>query len=414
MNQELRKALWNVYAWPVTLLYAMTVIIALAKIEPPSLANAVICFPAILALHLHIRNRKFLPGVFWKVFAFALPAWDLAYSLWLEPLQSGETISLASPSYLFLHALPLMISIPLYAAVFLYAFRDWSLFALPGATEGEPSSKKIFLINASRFLTALLCALIIVIDIFPSFRDAWYFKKKFSRENIPLTYIIPVDRIIADRGNPSGNHFKINYVNLEMSLPFKGFESKCDSPLINKTTKIKIGEGKIIDISMPEVINKGEKGWGASFNAYSRMLYMTPDQINPFIPDEKDKLHLTMILMKATAWSISGPEGSIYKFKTAGMRGFQFNISGNNAKNVLIFDKNDTPYDIRFAGFSQEEIDYILLSIRMNDKAGRPATDFPGGIKIGECLFLNKAAADKYLQQLWKQAKNPLNRGQML
>ena len=91
------------------------------------------------------------------------------------------------------------------------------------------------------------------------------------------------------------------------------------------------------------------------------------NQINFFNPDDDEK---TSLLKLKPIYLF--PRGSIYKIETSNIKGFQFIAPDRMKKNkyaeVLIFDKNDNQYELKFLGFSQQEIDYTLASIRFKDK----------------------------------------------
>ncbi|MEN6423510.1 MAG: hypothetical protein ABFD76_16350, partial [Smithella sp.] len=63
---------------------------------------------------------------------------------------------------------------------------------------------------------------------------------------------------------------------------------------------------------------------------------------------------------------------------------------------VTIFDKNNNQYEIRFVGFSQVEIDYVLSSIRVNYDVSRPSKETMKGIRVGDCIYMNEAIAKEY------------------
>jgi len=89
-------------------------------LKPLSALDVALSTPALIALHLHVWDFKFLSATFWKPYAFAFLAWDLCYNLVLNPIQMGQGFK---PVFLVLPA----IASPLYVALFRYAFRSWSL-----------------------------------------------------------------------------------------------------------------------------------------------------------------------------------------------------------------------------------------------------------------------------------------------
>ena len=209
-------------------------------------------------------------------------------------------------------------------------------------------------------------------------------KNKCSRANEPDLYIVPVERKITSIENQMQDNVKVNLANLEIKLPCKKIIKRRDFEIHSKPHTLifadKVG-GKLIAIGM---LTKGKDSEGTSFNIYNKRLYMTPDQINFFIITEKDGAKFPLFISKPLdCFGVikknnekyfllnSKPinlfhHGSIYKFETSDVKGFQFVNPDYERKIVAvrIFDKNDYHYELEFLGFSQKEIDYTLASIR--------------------------------------------------
>ena len=121
----MRRVIWNIYAWPITLLLVTVAAVTLvSRLGLLSLLDTAISLPSLVALHLHIWDKRFLSARFWKPYAFVFPLWDLLFNLLLEPMHSGEPFdpwSLIIP----------VILLPLYIGVFRYAFRNWGGDGLP-------------------------------------------------------------------------------------------------------------------------------------------------------------------------------------------------------------------------------------------------------------------------------------------
>ena len=118
-----RRVLWCIYAWPITLLllssdfiegyqYGVTCVVAFAVLD------FLISLPALAALHLHIWDRKLFNPTFWKIYTFGFYAWDLSFNLLIEPAITGEKFDPA-------RLIAPIILIPFYVALFRYAFRQW-------------------------------------------------------------------------------------------------------------------------------------------------------------------------------------------------------------------------------------------------------------------------------------------------
>ncbi len=72
--------------------------------------------PALIALHMHVRDVRFLSAGFWRPFAFVYLTWDLYFNLVLDFMRLGEARFLIVPVF----------ALPLYVALFRYGFRDWT------------------------------------------------------------------------------------------------------------------------------------------------------------------------------------------------------------------------------------------------------------------------------------------------
>jgi hypothetical protein len=121
----MRRILWNIYAWPVTLMllsgdfwagchYKGAYIIIFAVLD------FLISFPSVVAMHLHIWDKKLFNPSFWKTYAFAYCAWDFSFNVLIVPAITGEKFA---PSNL----IGLIILLPFYVALFRYAFRQWKV-----------------------------------------------------------------------------------------------------------------------------------------------------------------------------------------------------------------------------------------------------------------------------------------------
>lgn len=115
----LRQIVWNLYAWPLTLMLLVSSGFAVLDLGLVAIADAVLSIPSLIALHLHIWDKRIPPSIVWKVYAFAFLAWQLLYGFFLEPAVAGEPFQAADLT------IPLFM-IPLLVALFRYAFRNWN------------------------------------------------------------------------------------------------------------------------------------------------------------------------------------------------------------------------------------------------------------------------------------------------
>jgi hypothetical protein len=119
-----RRILWNIYAVPMTLLLLSTEVLVMFQYPNPfvipfTVLDFCISFPGIVAMHLHIWDQpSFRPAV-WKIYAFIFLAWDFTANLLIEPALTREPLGFNS-------LIGFLLMIPLYVAVFRYAFRKWA------------------------------------------------------------------------------------------------------------------------------------------------------------------------------------------------------------------------------------------------------------------------------------------------
>jgi hypothetical protein len=115
-----RRLLWNIYAWPITLLLAYVVVEGLPKDDLLSGLDTVVSIPSLVALHLYIWDKNAFSQKFWKPYSFVFLAWELIYNLFIQPMDSGKPFQ---PAFLIVP----VIFLPLYVALFKYAFRRWQV-----------------------------------------------------------------------------------------------------------------------------------------------------------------------------------------------------------------------------------------------------------------------------------------------
>jgi hypothetical protein len=295
--------------------------------------------------------------------------------------------------------------VPLYIAVSNYAFRNWEL-----AKNQSGLGKKSKIIIAAFIIIPVLISISIPLYISYNVRTLKFVCTENQRK---FLYKVPVERKIADIGNRSPDNVKVSYANFEMTLPFKKFERICYGSLEykNKFTSItidsRIPKGIIIEIPLSGFPSKDKNGKEPLFEKHNRMLYMTPDKIS-LLKDSEDqyKEKLQLLITKSLEEFYVG-SGSIYKFETSYIKGFEFInpelIKKSKHIKVEIFDKNDNQYELKFIGFSQEEIDYVLSSMRMNGVNEGSASGIFKGIRVGRCVFMDSALARKYKENLGKE-----------
>ncbi len=112
----MRRILWSIYAWPITVLMLLGMFFELRTLQLLAAVDIAFTIPALIALHMHVRDVRLLSAAFWRPFAFVYLAWDLYFNLVLDVMRLGEARFL----------IVFVFSLPLYFALFRYAFRDWT------------------------------------------------------------------------------------------------------------------------------------------------------------------------------------------------------------------------------------------------------------------------------------------------
>src|SRR3974390_1340272 len=87
----MRRILWNIYAWPITVLMLFGMFFELRTLKVLAAADVLLTIPALIALHMHVRDVRFLSTGLWRSFAFVYLAWDLYFNLVLDFMRLGES-----------------------------------------------------------------------------------------------------------------------------------------------------------------------------------------------------------------------------------------------------------------------------------------------------------------------------------
>jgi hypothetical protein len=109
--------LWNVYAIPFTLILLTSSVSEVQSLGWVGAFDLVVSVPSLVALYLHVWDRKMMPS-FWKPYAFAFIAWEVVGNVLVFPRVSGEGFG-------FPDLFGLVFFLPLYFALFKYAYRTW-------------------------------------------------------------------------------------------------------------------------------------------------------------------------------------------------------------------------------------------------------------------------------------------------
>lgn len=112
-----RRVLWNLYAVPITLLLVTLTAVGVVEGLPFSLVDAMISTSSLLALHLHVWDKRFLSPLVWRLYSLVFITWEILLLFFILPAL-GQPFSVAS-------FVIMIVLIPLYVATFRYAFRKW-------------------------------------------------------------------------------------------------------------------------------------------------------------------------------------------------------------------------------------------------------------------------------------------------
>jgi hypothetical protein len=112
-----RRLLWNLYAWPITILLVALYPSTIASLGTLGVVDVLFSAPSLVALHAHVWDKRVLGSMFWKPYAFALAAWDVVLNVLLAPRVTHQELRSTD-------LLGVALLLPLYVAVFRYAFRQ--------------------------------------------------------------------------------------------------------------------------------------------------------------------------------------------------------------------------------------------------------------------------------------------------
>ena len=91
----------------------------MSQIQILKLLDVVLSIPSLLALHLHIWDKKVGSSTFWKAYVPFFIVWEFAFNVVLDPMSRAEKFN---PEVMVVGILLL----PLYVGNVRYAFRKWT------------------------------------------------------------------------------------------------------------------------------------------------------------------------------------------------------------------------------------------------------------------------------------------------
>jgi len=112
--------------------------------------------------------------------------------------------------------------------------------------------------------------------------------------------------------------------------------------------------------------DSGHFNFHSQYGLYTAVLNSAPSQIGWPTAEPEAAARLALVLIKASMCKMFG-KGELYSFRTDYIRGFQLGGESQVHKTIYAFDASDRGYEIVIIG-SEEEIDYMLSSVRINEQ----------------------------------------------
>ncbi|KKW28741.1 MAG: hypothetical protein UY71_C0012G0020 [Parcubacteria group bacterium GW2011_GWB1_52_7] len=106
----------------------------------------------------------------------------------------------------------------------------------------------------------------------------------------------------------------------------------------------------------------GEEALSSQYAIYKRILYASPNNIAAFSRLSASLPQITLVTLKKALVMNAGE--SIGEFENSEIRGFQFGDASSTSTAITLFDKEDRRYLMGIRGATEEEIDYVLSSMK--------------------------------------------------
>ena len=114
----MRRVLWCLYAVPITVLLVAAEASAIHDTGALGAIDLLVSLPSLVTLYLYIFDRRVLTALAWRSYAIGFIAWEVLYNLWLVP-------SITGAPFRAVYFIAAALLLPLYVALFRYAFQDW-------------------------------------------------------------------------------------------------------------------------------------------------------------------------------------------------------------------------------------------------------------------------------------------------
>jgi len=246
------------------------------------------------------------------------------------------------------------------------------LFGVPTPSSTALPSKKGF--HFKLLLSGVVIIVLIGVGLF--------ILKPFSKNYPPKLSAVPTIRTLSP-AQPSSGVSIISYKNLSISLPWTDVEQKKElqtGVLTDFSSGMRVAFSDGVHFletwkqEQPGTFSEYQSHFGKDFSSdydyYNLLLTTTPESLKTASGKEAEYKNKLLALRTDTT-SDSTP---IYEFSNInGIRGFQFgdpqNIPSNTAFVTEIFDSQNTHYTLVLkGGVSQNDVDFILSSIKETDK----------------------------------------------
>ena len=251
------------------------------------------------------------------------------------------------------------------------------------STPSKKSSwKKILLAIVSAFVTSGVIVGVALLT-FHQIGAVLTVKMKFPKSEFPVVYKVPQLRNIVTEVSTAQGSQEVTSEGFKFRVTWE------NKPRVKEEGNIKFlifsvseNQALIFDKGVEEVLNDlppynnneefkkiklfyGDKQLDSRYSFYKLILESNPDELHILLPKKKAIADSLLVIYKAV---LAVPiEGGIYNFKTDSIKGFQFgdpNVS--NGVEIHFFDKQDSSHMIGVRGATQEEIDFLINSIKTN------------------------------------------------
>jgi hypothetical protein len=240
------------------------------------------------------------------------------------------------------------------------------------------SFKKILLAVVLAFVTVGIAAAIVAV-IFPQIPAIITVKMKFPKAEYEFIYQTPKNREISSSSKIKGGE-TISLNGRTFVSPWTSNPEKISKDNIETYLYKKEGKAIFLDESLSETLSEikpydnetelnrikllyGEEILKSNYLFYEAILNVNPDELNIFTSRSEGLAKSILVIYKSIL--VVPLDGGMYNFETDNVKGFQ-NGDPKVSKGVEIqfYDGKDDPYSILLQGANQEEIDFIINSIK--------------------------------------------------